>query len=193
MEKAFYEGTLPLREGAVYDSSLSRIIRLSSGQGFIMISAFRVKYSEMDNMKRHEALMTDVRKHDLGFIEVDIRLVEEDEVTGDPIEADELSLFIPYRDTLTHMEFFNLAMEWQQEFDQEATVYQDARNSEIWIVDKMRQTVDTIGSFSPERIGVALSTYREVSHRNRTFVFEGVRKPAGSISAMAMSKAGYIL
>lgn len=189
-----YEGTLPLREGAMYESSLSRIMKHTSGNGFIMISTFRDKYTLMENMKRHEKLMVDIRSKDLGFIEVDGRWVEKDEVSGEDIEADELSLFIPYREeVMTPLEFFTLATDWQLEYDQEAIVYQEPKNTEIWIIDKMRQTVDTIGSFSPDKIGYAWSTLRKGSHKDRTFVFEGVRKPSGSISAMSMANAGYIL
>lgn len=171
------------------EASLSRVWQHGKN-GFIIASAFRHEYDYSQNLKRHEQFKKMVRGQNLGFWVVDGHWIED---YGKPTQADtdELSLFIPYRDTMTPEEFTEFSKKIRSNFGQDAVLIQKADGSGMYLIysggeDKLG------GKFSPDKISQAYTRFRKGKHKGRTFVFEGIQNPSGMASAMLLKQQGII-
>lgn len=188
-----HEINLTGRQNALYESSLSRIYTHANSNGFFLMSAFRGNLSDDENMKRHKSFMQDVRGYKLGFIEVYGKWVE-NKGTKDEKLVSELSLFVPYRKELYSLtEFWEIATSLMVKYNQDAIVYRETKDEEVWIVDQDQDVAFTIGKFVPDKIADIYSELKKGSHRGRKFIFESVLVPNNHVSALKMQKSGYIL
>lgn len=178
-----------LNETYVYESKLSRIYHHFEN-GFFTISAFRSERSDEENLKLHEELKRDLKRNNLGFIET-IGTYVENYGTPNEILVKEISVFVPYRETYTAIEFFDLAVELMYKYKQDGIVYKEA-DSPIYLLDKNQKTVAEFTKFIPDQIGLYYSELRYGKHAGRTYKFEGYRIPSNSIHAMVLHKEGNI-
>ena len=179
-------------ESFVIESSLSRIYLHAEKNGFFILSAFRGTFTMEQNLKRQDDLKKDLRKSNLGFIEMHGRWIEEYKDGSRELKT-ELSLFVPYniKAQLSEGEFFDLAIKLMYNYNQDAIVYKSTTEKEIYVLDKKLNSVFSVGVFTADKIGEIYSTLKYGSHAGRNFLFEGVTAPSGSNHAMFMRKQGY--
>lgn len=89
------------------ESKLSRILQhVQSDTPFAVISTFRKKYSDEENIQRHKQLLKDIKTLGYGFIQL------KGGYTGDEGYVEELSVFIP---NITEKHAFDLGKKYEQE------------------------------------------------------------------------------
>ena len=170
--------------GRVFEQSLSRVWQHTK-KGFFIITAFTPDFTEEENLQRNQILKKDLRDYGLGFFEVDG--VYRYKATG--IIESELSYFVP-KYKYSNEEIKEIAIELCGEHKQETVIYIDDTGTAFLLYPNGKE-VKIGNNFNPDQIADNYSRLRgRGSHRDRTFFFEGLRKPAGMCSAIEMKLEG---
>jgi len=174
---------------ALYEASLSRVWKHAK-TGFVLLSAFRGDDFEK-NMENHSRLKSILKSHKLGYFEIDGQYVYDD----GSIES-ELSVFVPYRQDVypEFKEFINTLRDIGTIFKQESILvkYPDKEGGSASLVysnGKEEKIGDKVGY---DKISFAYSKLKTGSHKGRSFIIEGVRKPANHINAIQLNAEGMI-
>lgn len=143
--------------------------------GFMIIASDR---RELETKEEKEAewdrLINRVRSAGLGYYIMDGKWqYSEDE----PVQS-ELSLFIPYRDTLTSEEFFDLAVDLTQDFKQQATVVGTPEMEPLAVlIDGQGNIQQRFSEVQYDEVADVYSQIRSGSYEDRTFVIESLWRP----------------
>ena len=163
----------------INESSLSRIWKHSKN-GFFMMSAFRGDDFDK-NMANHKRLKADLKQNNLGFFEIDGQYKYDN---GD-IES-ELSVFVPYRDIYSFEEFKNISKKLGKKYNQESILvkYPEELDNKAVLLYPKSGKEEVIGNkVGYDKVSFAYSKLRKGSHKDRSFIIEGVRVPSNHISA----------
>lgn len=185
--KSFKYGTIT---NGLYESSLSRIMKHSEN-GFFTLSASRGNLSEEENLKRHNQLKKDVRESGLGFIELYGGYMETNE-DGERYPVKELSLFVPYIDSMSVDEFHSIAKVLSDKYKQEAYIFCDPNTKEIIMYEGDNEY--NLGKFNINQFGDYFSQLKKGTKNQKEikYVFEGVTVPCNIMSRHARSLGGEI-
>jgi len=171
---------------ALYESSLSRVWQHSK-KGFFTISAFRDTYDLKENLKRHDQLKQAVRGQGLGFFEIDGSYVYDDGTIGS-----ELSLFVPYMDTLTVEEFTKRAILLGKKFNQESILlFTPEGGGWLYYMSGKEEKVGSLVSL--DKFKQFFSALKKGNHKGRRFVVEGSRIASSIMSAQTLYQEGMII
>jgi len=175
------------RGESLFEVSLSRVWTHGK-KGFIMISAYRGDNQEKNN-KNHDQLKKRLKKEKMGFFEIDGIYKYDDGHT-----ESELSVFIPFNQkVMTLDEFKVFAKTLGKDFNQESVLLKlpdDEGGDAILVYQNKEISIGSKVGF--DKIGDAYSKLRTGSHKDRSFVIEGVRIPSNHISAYGFKSEGIL-
>jgi len=169
----------------VEESSLSRVWKHSQN-GFFMMSAFRGDDFKK-NMDNHKSLKSELRKHDLGFFEIDGQYQYDDGT----VES-ELSVFVPYRDIYDFEEFKHIAKTLGKKYNQESVLlkYPDGDATLLYSSSGKEEKIGNNVGY--DKISFAYSKLRKGNHKGRSFIIEGLRVPSNHINAYQLKQEGIL-
>lgn len=163
--------------------SFSDVWRHAEERGGFMIIASDRQELETEEQKEAEwdRLINRVRSEGLGYYIMDGKWqYSEDE----PVQS-ELSLFVPYRDTMSSQEFYDLAVDLTRDFKQQAGVVGTPEMDNLAVaVDGQGNIVDRFDEVHYDEVADIYSQIRSGSYEDRTFVLEGVWIPKTLSEAM---------
>lgn len=172
--------------------SFSDVWRHAEERGGFMIIASDRPELETEEQKQAEwdRLINRVRSEGLGYYIMDGKWkYSEDE----PVQS-ELSLFVPYRDTMTSQEFYDLAIDLVSDFDQEAGVVGTPEMDPLAVlVNGVGNVIEEFEDVRYDKIADVYSQIRSGSYAGRTFVIEGIWGPTTLSEALSYYKRGGLL
>ncbi len=171
------------------ESSLSRIWKHSQN-GFFMLSAFRGNDFNK-NYKNHKGLKQDIRSNNLGYFEIDGQYKYDDGTT-----ESELSVFVPFnKNEYRFEEFVEIGRKLGKKYNQESILvkYPNSENGKAVLLYPNSGKEEAIGNkVGYDKVAFAYSKLRKGSHKDRSFIIEGIRVPYNHINAWQLKKEGLI-
>ncbi len=171
----------------INEVSLSRIWKHQK-TGFIMMSAFRGDDLQK-NLNNHQQLKKDIRSLGYGYFELEGQYQYDDGTIDN-----ELSVFIPCPkdETETFYYFVDNIHKLGKKYNQESILVKepdgiygyDGKAQLLYCQSGKYETIGTNVGF--DKISWAYSKLRKGSHKDRTFVIEGLRIPDNHIHAIQM-------
>lgn len=158
--------------GYLFEESLSRVWQHAQPErGYILASAFRGIYSEVDNMARHNELKRMLKERKAGYFVID-GVGKENEGTPEEREVSELSVFIPYTHTMTPEQFLALARDIRSKFDQDFVMARtpDMGPNEVLLITRDGENKAKV-SLAPDKVATYYSRMRAGGHKGRPFTF----------------------
>ncbi len=178
----------------LFEHSFSRIWQHRSN-GFFIISAFRGKYTDDENIIRHEKLKNHLKQNKLGFFEVDGVYIYDDGT-----KDSELSLFVPFiSKEYSSDQIKDIAMKAGKIINQESILfkYPEYESNEYVYLYPNSNKIQIVGNkLDFDTVKKAYSQLRKGSHAGRKvafdYVMEGVRLPNNHIDAGSMLAEGIL-
>jgi hypothetical protein len=157
----------------INESSLGRVFQHAKDKdtGFAMITAFRGKYTEKENMERNVELAKRIKADGFGYFFVNGHWLE-NEGEDNEKQVRETSLFIINKN-FTDDKFIKLMSIYCKKYNQDGVLIKN-KNGEINIYDKNEKIImKNLGKFN---VRSASTMYSELKGSNKSFVFETARK-----------------
>ena len=182
----------------ISESSLSRIMKHIEN-GFFTLSAFRSENDEKKNREDTRKLMADIRGKGLGFIQLIGGYVEHDQETGEPVNVEEISLFVPYiKDSMSEDEFLGVTRELAVKYNQEGLIVCLPSTKNILMHVRRDVSVNSftkidLGKFNINKMSSYYSRLKKGgSQATIKYTFEGYRAPSSWLNAVLMKSEGCI-
>jgi len=175
------------------ESSLSKVFQHSK-DAFIMISACRNDYNDMQLKQKTKELANDIRSAGLGYIKTVGGYIEDGNEEGIPVV--EMSFFVPYNNSVTPEEFKNLAIEWCNKYNQDTVLLKMPNSNDINYLNKSGEIEMTFNNtrLDDKFIQQYFSYLAKGKHKGRRFYFERIahKFPINIMSRQVMQNKGEI-
>lgn len=185
------------RYNKINESSLSRIMKHVEN-GFFTMSAFRSENDKKQNKDATKKLMSDLKSEGLGFIQLIGGYVEHNQETGEPINVEEISLFVPYKNDIEEDKFLGIVRKLAIKYKQEGFIVCLPSTQKIIMyarddISSSSFTETDLGKFNIKKMSNYYSRLKKGgSQTNIKYTFEGYRVPSSWINSVVMESEGCV-